>query len=355
MSLIPRATALHFVFDPLFLEHKSRGYHPERPERLAAARRGVEHVEAEGVRLLPLPPRDATDDELLRVHGAAYLAQLLPLAGHHASLDADTYLVPSSVAAARRAAGGALAMVDALLSAGAGDPRQGIALLRPPGHHATRDQGMGFCLLNNVAVAAAAALAGGVGRVAIVDWDVHHGNGTQDIFWQDGRVLFISLHEAPLYPGTGAASEVGEGPGRGRIVNVPLPAAGGDAVYRLAFDEVVLPALRRFGPELVLVSAGFDGHARDPLASMQLTETGFGWMGRALREIAEQSAGGRLGLILEGGYDLTALEGSVAASLRGALGWPVDEPAGSVGPRHLEAVEAARQASDAAQGSTTGP
>jgi acetoin utilization deacetylase AcuC-like enzyme len=147
---------------------------------------------------------------------------------------------------------------------------------------------------------------------------------------------------------------VGDGPGRGRIVNVPLPAAGADAVYRLAFDEVVLPALRRFGPELVLVSAGFDGHARDPLASMQLTETGFGWMGRALREVAEESAGGRIGLILEGGYDLTALEGSVAASLRGALGWPVDEPAGSVGPRHLEAVEAARQASEAAQGSSTG-
>src|SRR5580693_1656525 len=196
---IPRSSALLLAYDPLFLEHRSRGYHPERPERLAAARRGVARVEAEGARLLPLPPRDATLAELSRVHAPAYLTELFALAGHHASLDADTYLVPASVDAARRAAGGALALVEALLAAGADEARQGIALLRPPGHHATREQGMGFCLLNNVAVAAAAALEGGVRRVAIVDWDVHHGNGTQDIFWEDGRVLFVSLHEAPLY------------------------------------------------------------------------------------------------------------------------------------------------------------
>lgn len=351
---ISRSSALHLVDDPLFLQHRSRGYHPERPERLAAAQRGVAAIEREGTRLARLPPRDATREELLRVHDAAYLDELDRLAGHHAALDADTYLAPASMDAARRAAGGAIALVEALLAAGqspdrGSEVRQGVALLRPPGHHATRAQGMGFCLLNNVAVAATAALHGGLRRVAIVDWDVHHGNGTQDIFWEDGRVLFVSLHEAPLYPGTGAAREVGEGPGLGRIHNVPLPAAGDDAVYRLAFEEVVLPALRRFQPELVLVSSGFDAHARDPLASMQVTEVGYGWMARKLREIADESAGGRMGLVLEGGYDLTAIEGSMAAALRGALGWEVPAPEGPVGPRHREAVEAARLAIEDAE------
>ncbi len=299
---------------------------------------------AEGARLVALPARDATDAELLRVHDAGYIASLLGIKGQSTMLDADTYVAPASVDAARRAAGGAIALVDALLGAGAGEPRQGIALVRPPGHHATADQAMGFCLLNNVAVAAAAALAGGIGRVAIVDWDVHHGNGTQDIFWSDGRVLFVSLHEAPLYPGTGAVNERGAGPGLGRIVNLPLPAGGDDAAYRLAFTEVVLPTLRRFAPELVLVSAGFDAHVRDPLASMQVTEAGYAWMARALREVADESAGGRLGLLLEGGYDLAALEGSVRAALRGALGWAVGEVSGEVGERHREAIEAARAA-----------
>jgi acetoin utilization deacetylase AcuC-like enzyme len=342
---LPRSTSLHLAFDPLFFQHRSRGYHPERPERLAAAKRGVDRIEAEGARVLPLAPRDATDDEILRAHDAGYLASLLKLAGHHAALDADTYLAPASIDAARRAAGGAIAMVEAILSAGPGGARQGIALLRPPGHHATRDQGMGFCLLNNVAIAAHAALAGGLARVAIVDWDVHHGNGTQDIFWSDGRVLFVSLHEAPLYPGTGAAKEIGEGAGRGKILNVPLPAAATDAVYRAAFAGTVLPALRAFAPELVLVSAGFDAHARDPLASMQLTDVGYGSMARALREVAEESAGGRLGLVLEGGYDLSALEESTAGSLRGALGWEVAEPEGEVADRYREAIAASSRAS----------
>ncbi|MFT3768241.1 MAG: histone deacetylase [Minicystis sp.] len=266
------------------------------------------------------------------------------LAGHYAAIDADTYLAPASLPAARRAAGGAIALAEALVAAGEGDPRQGVALLRPPGHHATRDQGMGFCLLNNVALAAYAALAKGLSRVAIVDWDVHHGNGTQDIFWNDDRVLFISLHESPLYPGTGAAREIGDGPGRGFSINVPLPASSNDPVYRLAFTEIVLPALRRYKPELILVSAGFDAHARDPLASMQLTEVGYGWMARALREVADETAGGRLGLVLEGGYDLSAIEGSMEAAILAALGSPAPEPSGEVGPRHQEAVEAIRQA-----------
>jgi acetoin utilization deacetylase AcuC-like enzyme len=344
---IPRSSALHVAYDPLFLQHRSRGYHPERPERLAAARRGVELLEGEGAHLSTLPARDASDAELVRAHDARYVDELGRLAGHYAALDADTYLGPSSMDAAYRAAGGAIALVAALFDGG---PRQGVALLRPPGHHATRDQGMGFCLLNNVAIAAAAALHGGTTRVAIVDWDVHHGNGTQDIFWTDGRVLFVSLHESPLYPGTGATREVGAGPGLGRIVNVPLPASSDDGVYRFAFESVVLPALRRFAPELVLVSAGYDAHARDPLASMQVTEVGYGWMGKKLREVAEESAGGRLGLILEGGYDLSALEQSTAASLRGALGWPVpDPPEGPVSDRHRAAVASAEEAVEAAE------
>jgi acetoin utilization deacetylase AcuC-like enzyme len=345
---ISRSSALHLVHDSLFEQHRSRGYHPERPERLAAALRGVQAVEGEGARLSPLAPRDARDAELLRVHEAGYLDGLARLTGHYASLDADTYVAPASIDAARRAAGGAIALVEALLAGGDG-PRQGVALLRPPGHHATRGQGMGFCLLNNVAAAAAAALEGGLGRVAIVDWDVHHGNGTQDIFWSDGRVLFVSLHETPLYPGTGSVHESGEGPGLARTLNVPLPGSGDDAVYRLAFEEVVLPALRRHAPELVLVSAGFDGHARDPLASMQLGPAGYGWMGRALREVADESAGGRVALLLEGGYDLAALEESMAASLRGILGWSVPDPQGPVGDRHRSAIDAARRAHEEAE------
>jgi acetoin utilization deacetylase AcuC-like enzyme len=326
----------------MFLQHRSRGYHPERPERLAATRRAVDTIEREGVRISLLPARDAMDEEILAVHDLRYVDHLRRLAGHESSLDADTYVAPGSVAAAWRAAGASLALVDALL-APAG-PHQGIALVRPPGHHATRDQGMGFCLFNNVAIAAASALRAGVDRLAIVDWDVHHGNGTQDIFWSDGRVLFVSLHEAPLYPGTGAAHEVGSGAGLGRIVNVPLPPSADDAVYRLAFEEVVLPTLGRFGPELVLVSAGFDAHARDPLASMQVTEEGYAWMGRAVREVAEETAGGRVGMLLEGGYDLGAVELSLAASLRGVLGWSLASPAGEVGDKHRAAIEAAKHA-----------
>ena len=342
-----RTRALHLAFDPLFFEHRSRGYHPERPERLEAARRGVARCEARGVRALALAPRDALDEELARIHNPAYLADLARLAGHYAALDADTYLAPASVAAARRAAGGAIALAEVLMAAGEGDPRQGVALLRPPGHHATRDQGMGFCLLNNVAAAASAALAGGASRVAVVDWDVHHGNGTQDIFWTDDRVLFISLHEHPLYPGTGAAREVGEGAGLGFTINVPLPAASNDAVYRLAFEEIVLPAVRRFRPDLVLISAGFDAHARDPLASMMLTEPGYAWMAASLRAVADEHAGGRLGVVLEGGYDLTAIETSMEATLLAALGEPALPAAGEVGPRHREAVEAIRRTIEA--------
>jgi len=176
---------------------------------------------------------------------------------------------------------------------------------------------MGFCLLNNVAIAAAHARASGLDRVAIVDWDVHHGNGTQDAFVDDPNVLYISTHQFPFYPGTGAVSETGEGEGKGYTVNVPLTAGGGDGVYRAAFERIILPVLEEYRPQLVLVSAGFDASARDPLAEMTLSADAFGWMARALRGVAEKSAGGKIALVLEGGYDLVALESGLLAATRG--------------------------------------
>jgi acetoin utilization deacetylase AcuC-like enzyme len=346
---MPNATlsCLHVVDDELFDQHRSRGYHPERPERLGAARRAVERAEREGLARARLPPRDASDDELARAHDPAYVATIAGLSGHHAALDPDTYLGPSSVAAARRAAGGTIGMVEAMLHDRGG--AIGVALVRPPGHHAMRSRGMGFCIFNNIAVATCWALEHGVERVAIVDWDVHHGNGTQDIFWTDPRVLYVSLHEAPLYPGTGTTAEQGEGAGEKYTVNVPLSAGATDAVYRLAFEQVVLPVVDQFAPELILVSAGFDAHVRDPLASMSLTEVGYGFMARALGQAAQQSARGRIGLVLEGGYDLTGLEASLAAAVRGIAGIRAEEeePAGAsaeVSARHRDDVAAARQA-----------
>lgn len=337
------SSAVFVVLDPLFEQHRSRGYHPERPERLGAARRGLERCAARGIGLIQLPPRDAKDEEILRAHTPEYLATLKLFAGHHASLDADTYLAPITFSAALRAAGGAMALTDAILAAGDDAPRQGVALVRPPGHHAMRGQGMGFCVLNNVAIAAHSALARGLARVAIVDLDVHHGNGTQDIFWADPRVLFVSLHEMPLYPGTGRVGDIGTGAGTGYTLNLPLPAAATDAVYRLAFEEVVLPRLRRFAPELVLISAGYDAHVRDPLGSMQVSAAGFGWMIAALAQVAASSAGGRTGLILEGGYDLTAIETSMEASILGLMGGTLGTPEGDISPGHRRAIDAARE------------
>ena len=335
MSISP--ARIHVVSDPLFEEHRSRGYHPERPERLSAARRGVAQS---GVETLDLPARDATDEDLERAHDPAYLAELARLSGHHAALDADTYLAPRSVEAARRGAGGTIALVEALLA----DPsvKSGVALLRPPGHHATRDQGMGFCLLNNAAIGALWALDHGLSRVAIIDWDVHHGNGTQNILWSDPRALYISLHEAPLYPGSGAREEVGQNDGAGFTVNVPLSEGATDAVYQVAFEELILPVLGKFAPELVLISAGFDAHERDPLASMRLTASGYAFMAAALARVAAASAMGRVGIVMEGGYDLTAIEVSLAATIQGVVSGDSPRIEGEVSAAHRDEVAAAK-------------
>jgi acetoin utilization deacetylase AcuC-like enzyme len=250
------------------------------------------------------------------VHSAKYVESLAELEGQQGYLDPDTFVSPDSIATARLAAGSLIEMVGAMLR---GPISRGVALVRPPGHHARPAQAMGFCLLNSVAVAAAHARAQGIRRVAIIDWDVHHGNGTQEMFWRDPSVLYVSTHQFPFYPGTGDASEVGEGEGAGFTVNVPLAAGGGDAVYRAAFERIVLPVVESYAPELVLVSAGFDAAARDPLAQMQVSPAAFGWMARELARVSAKSTD-RMALVLEGGYDLVSLEAGVRASIAGMLG-----------------------------------
>jgi acetoin utilization deacetylase AcuC-like enzyme len=301
------------VDDPRFDAHRPSGHHPERPERLAAARAAVASVPIAWERV---PCGEATLEQLVRVHDERFVEALSAERGGRGFLDADTYVSEGSVDAAFRAAGGAVALVDALVD---GPIHQGVALLRPPGHHARPARAMGFCLLNNVAVAAAHARARGVGRVAIVDFDVHHGNGTQEMFWSDPSVLYVSTHQFPFYPGTGAADEVGEGDGTGYTVNVPLRAGGGDAEYRAAFERIVEPVLAEFAPELVLVSAGFDAAARDPLAEMRVSADAFAYMGSALARQAAASAGGRIALVLEGGYDLPSLEQGLVRAMEGAF------------------------------------
>lgn len=299
------------IDDPLFGEHRAPSGHPERPERLLAARKGLEEARLSGSRS-PLAPRDASDEELGRVHEDSYLEVLAQATGRSGYFDPDTYFGPQSTAAARRAAGGAIAMSRALQD---GNASYGVALLRPPGHHARPGSAMGFCLLNNVAIAAADARHRGAERVAIVDWDVHHGNGTQEIFYRDPSVLYVSVHQFPFYPGTGATTEVGEADGAGFTVNVPLSAGATDAVYAAAVDRLIAPILSEFDPDLLLVSAGFDAHARDPLAGMQLSDAGYARMLRALVRGLPRGVAGRLGFVLEGGYDLVGLETSLRAVL----------------------------------------
>ena len=327
--------------DARFDQHAPLAYHPERPERLAAARAAARSAEAD-VAWERVPAREATADEIGRVHEGRYTERLEKLRGEEAYLDPDTYVVPGSIAAARLAAGGLVDLVGAVLD---GRADKGLALVRPPGHHARPGQAMGFCLINNVAVAAAYARARGVSRVAVVDWDVHHGNGTQEMFYRDASVLYASTHQYPFYPGTGAVNEIGEGAGRGFTVNVPLSAGGGDAMYRGAFERVLVPVLDEYEPELVLVSAGFDPAERDPLAQMDVSTEAFGWMARALAGVAERHAKGRAILVLEGGYDLPSLEAGLLASVRGlVLGEAGDIPRDVDAPDLRRAVRMAEKA-----------
>ncbi len=313
--------------DAAFREHDAGPGHPERPERLDAVRRGIRDAGIEG-RLVLRTPRPATRDELLRVHTAAHVDRVAATAGRTVRFDPDTAASSRSYDAAVRAAGAVAEAVDRALD-GEGD--RAFCAVRQPGHHAESGRAMGFCLFNNVAVGAAHALARGLERVLIVDFDVHHGNGTQEIFYGDPRVLYLSTHEFPFYPGTGAADEVGEGAGRGFTVNLPLPAGCGDAEYRLLYSEIAEPIAAAYDPQLVLVSAGFDAHAADPLAGMRLTERGFASVAASCLRSASGAAKGRTVMVLEGGYDLEAMAASAATVVGSLLAQGVESGRG-VGP-----------------------
>jgi acetoin utilization deacetylase AcuC-like enzyme len=282
-----------------FDQHVTPPGHPERPERAHVFDAVAAEWRDKGGPLLQ--PRAVTREELERVHDEAYLDRIAAANGHAVMLDPDTFTSPDSFPVAQLAAG---ATVQA--AAHALDKREpAFALVRPPGHHAERDRAMGFCLYNNVAIAAAAMLERGLQRIAIVDIDVHHGNGTQWIFYDDPRVLYVSTHQHPFYPGTGGADEIGTGKGKGFTVNVPMEAGCDDGDYGLVYGKIVKPILDEFAPELLLVSAGYDAHERDPLASMRVTTAGYGTIVAGLRDVASRH--GALALVTEGGYDLPAL------------------------------------------------
>ena len=319
------SAAVHLVEDDRYRDHSGPDGHPERPERLLAVRQALAAHEADLVRL---DARPAEPDEVLRVHDETHLRGLEAAAARAPTqLDADTYVSAASFEVALLAAGGAVTIAEAIVSGGA---KHGLAAVRPPGHHAEAGHAMGFCLFNNVAVATRAVQASaGVGKVLILDWDVHHGNGTQHCFEDDPSVLYASLHQYPYYPGTGDAGEVGSGAGLGSTVNVPMPAGCGDAEYVGVLQRVVEPMARSFAPDLILVSCGFDAHRDDPLASMNVSAAGYYAMTQIVRGLADELCAGRLGFVLEGGYAASGLIEGTDAVLRGLLDEP-NEAAGGV-------------------------
>jgi histone deacetylase 6 len=318
------------MYDDRFLLHRAPYEHPEHPRRLKAIH---DHLIDEGLfqRCGWVEAREATAGELEAVHTRGLIEAVRATSGRDfTQLDPDTYACRDSAEAAWLAAGGLAELTTRVVR---GELDNGFALPRPPGHHAEADLAMGFCLFNNVAVAARAAQAAGASRILIVDWDVHHGNGTQHSFWNDPSVLYFSTHQFPFYPGTGAVDELGGARARGRTVNVPWPAGMGDADYLEAFDRVLMPIAERFQPELVLVSCGFDAAVGDLLGEMRVTPGGFAAMTARLRTLAA----GRIVLVLEGGYTLDAISRSAAACLRVLLG---EDPA----PTNLGAPCAAASA-----------
>ena len=295
------------VADHTFLDHITPQGHPERTKRMQVLLDWAKQWENDP-RVVRIQPRAASREEIEAVHDSEHFEAMAETAGKAASMvDSDTYTSPLSFETARLAAGSCIEIVDAVLD---GRIRNGIALVRPPGHHAESHRAMGFCLFNNIAIAAAHARRRGIDRVLIVDWDVHHGNGTQQIFEEDPSVYFISLHQYPFYPGTGAATEVGRGDGRGFTLNIPMPAGCNDEDYLVRFRERVVVIGKEFAPDLVLVSAGFDAHANDPLGGMRVTTQGFARMADELLGLARDTCAGKIVAVLEGGYDLGALRDS---------------------------------------------
>ena len=314
-----RMSDVGFVYDPVFLEH-DMGSHPENGSRMTATMALLEEC---GVlsRLTRIDTRVATPDELALAHDPRYVAAIHAAADEGGGwIDPDTLITPRSYDVAATVVGGTLNALDALVR---GDVSSAYCLVRPPGHHATPVQAMGFCLFNHNAIAAAhARRAHGLERVAIVDFDVHHGNGTQDVFWRDAGVLYVSTHEYPFYPGTGAATEIGEGEGRGLTINVPMPHRSGDAEHARAFAEIVVPALHRYRPQLILVSAGFDAHFADDIAMQQLSVDGYGALATMVMRTADELCGGKALFAQEGGYHLVALPWCVRRTIELLRGDP---------------------------------
>jgi acetoin utilization deacetylase AcuC-like enzyme len=328
------------IYDPIFLEHITPENHPERPERLKKAMdvlQALNWLEREG--LVQLAPRAATEDELAAVHEREYIQQVKAAARKVAEeqesggrktrfFATDTFISADSYEAAIKAAGAPLSAIDALMN---GEIHNAYCLVRPPGHHAVAESAMGFCLFNNVAVAARYALdRHGLERVMIIDYDVHHGNATQEMFYDDPRVLYFSIHQAPFYPGTGLSDERGEGAGLGTTINVPLPATTGYETYEPVFRQVMAPAADRFDPQLILVSAGFDAHWKDPLGGMYLSTAGYAKLTGIIIELAQSLCNGRLVFVQEGGYDMLAMAGCVATCINLLLG--DDAAVDSLGP-----------------------
>jgi acetoin utilization deacetylase AcuC-like enzyme len=304
--------------------------HPERPERVEAVQQSL--AASGWWQAYPhLEPVGLSQEFLTTVHTPDYLSRLRAACSHGQHLDMDTYTTRASWQMALNAAGGAAAVVEAVWH---GRARCGLALTRPPGHHATANQGMGFCLINNIAVAAEHLLHGAAGRasrpvrLAIVDLDLHHGNGTQDIFWKRGDVLYISTHQSPLYPGTGRIDEVGAGAGEGTTANFPLPPGTGDQGFHIVMEELILPLLDRFMPEMLLLSVGFDPHWLDPLGHLMLSAAGFGSLIASLTNWAQDKCNGKIALFLEGGYDLNAGAACMQAAVAVLLKQPWQDPLG---------------------------
>ena len=300
------------VLDARYQEHDPGPGHPERADRIGSLLRRLDTYRRAG--LVQLAPRFATHEEIALVHDPGLIGRVAASARQAAAaFDADTRVCAQSYETALLACGGLLRVLDAVMER---EVDNGFALVRPPGHHAERDRAMGFCLFNSVAVGAEYLRARfGLRRILIVDWDLHHGNGTQHSFFDDPGVLYVSTHQYPYYPGTGAAEDTGRGDGAGHTVNLPMAAGWGDADFLPLFEDVIAPICRQFEPEFVLISAGFDAHARDPLGGLNMTEAGFAYLARILLRVARDHAAGRCAAVLEGGYDLDGLTASVIAVL----------------------------------------
>lgn len=307
------------VRDPIFLEHDMGYFHPESPERLRAIYAMLDrHEEDWKGRFEYIPIKEALREELELVHDPTYIDRIASTAGKsHVYLDPDTSTSPKSYEAALKAAGSFVSLVKKVFK---GELENGFAFIRPPGHHAESDRAMGFCLFNNIAIAAKVLERDGVERIAIVDWDLHHGNGTQHTFYDTSKVLYFSTHQYPYYPGTGDLNEIGKDDGVGYTINVPLSPGAGDAEYVFIYKNILTPVLEQYKPEIILVSAGFDPYYRDPLGGMRVTEEGFAYIAYIILDVAKRVCGGKVAITLEGGYNISGLASSCEKVLEVLLG-----------------------------------